>query len=270
MLLLLSDSAPYMKKAGQALQALFPDMTHLTCLAHALHNISEHIRSLFPDVDKLISCGKSVFLKTPSRLRALQELKPLVPLPPKPVLTRWGTWINAALYWSKHFADMKEVIDTFFSQDAVSIRTAQTLLSDTTVQQQLAFISTHCANLPTAITSLESNKLPLSQSLDTFKNILEQLCSIPGDNGALIKKKAESVVNKNPGFAVLSSIANIHRGSSEQLSMDPTTITMYKYAPVTSVAVERTFSKYKHILSDRRQSFLFENLRKILILSCNQ
>lgn len=31
-----SDAAPYMIKAGKVLQALFPKMIHVTCIAHAL------------------------------------------------------------------------------------------------------------------------------------------------------------------------------------------------------------------------------------------
>ncbi|KAF0737604.1 Uncharacterized protein FWK35_00020288 [Aphis craccivora] len=42
-----------------------------------------------------------------------------------------------------------------------------------------------------------------------------------------------------------------------------------KYAPVTSVDVERSFSSYKNILSDRHRSFLFENLKNHLIVQCN-
>eukprot|EP00102_Acyrthosiphon_pisum_P018968 XP_016656178.1 PREDICTED: uncharacterized protein LOC107882402 [Acyrthosiphon pisum] len=43
----------------------------------------------------------------------------------------------------------------------------------------------------------------------------------------------------------------------------------FKYAPVTSVDVEGSFSLYKNILSDRRRNFLFENLRNHLIVQCN-
>ncbi|KRX32810.1 hypothetical protein T06_1542, partial [Trichinella sp. T6] len=65
-LLFVTDAAPYMKKAAGALKVLFPNMLHLTCLAHGLHRIAEHIRCLFPDVDRLISNMKKVFLKAPS------------------------------------------------------------------------------------------------------------------------------------------------------------------------------------------------------------
>jgi hypothetical protein len=49
--------------------------------------------------------------------------------------------------------------------------------------------------------------------------------------------------------------------------MEPGIISAYKFAPVTSVDVERSFSIYKNILSDNRTSFSPENLEKYII--CN-
>ena len=46
----------------------------------------------------------------------------------------------------------------------------------------------------------------------------------------------------------------------------PQEIALFTYAPITSVQVERAFSLYKNILTDRRRSFTFENL-KIFLLS---
>ena len=44
----------------------------------------------------------------------------------------------------------------------------------------------------------------------------------------------------------------------------------FKYAPIVSVEVERSFSRYKNILTDNRRSFNVENLSKALIIQCNQ
>ena len=93
----MTDAAPYMKKAAGALKRIFPKMLHITCLAHALHRICEEIRRLFPEVDQIIANGKKIFLKAPSRVQIFQEMASDVPLPPQPVLTRWGTWVSAAI-----------------------------------------------------------------------------------------------------------------------------------------------------------------------------
>lgn len=43
----------------------------------------------------------------------------------------------------------------------------------------------------------------------------------------------------------------------------------FKYAPTTSVDVERSFSSYKTLLSDNRRAFTFENLKHLIIIQCN-
>lgn len=53
----------------------------------------------------------------------------------------------------------------------------------------------------------------------------------------------------------------------EDLNLDD--MTYLKFAPITSVDVERSFSSYKILLADNRRSFLFENLRETLIVLCN-
>ncbi|KRY27042.1 hypothetical protein T01_642 [Trichinella spiralis] len=65
---------------------LFPNMLHLTCLAHGLHRIAEHVRCLYPDVDRLISNVKKLFLKAPSRVQLFKAMAPEIPLPPQPYL----------------------------------------------------------------------------------------------------------------------------------------------------------------------------------------
>ncbi|KAJ4435823.1 hypothetical protein ANN_18442 [Periplaneta americana] len=45
-------------------------------------------------------------------------------------------------------------------------------------------------------------------------------------------------------------------------------VSTLKYAPVTSVDVERSFSAYNFVLSDRWHCFLAENLEKVLIIYC--
>ena len=102
-LLLITDSASYMIKSGTTLKGIFAHMIHLTCLAHGLHRISETIQTCYPLVDKLVSSVKKVFKKAPSRVQKFRTIAPDVPLPPQPILTRWGTWLEAALYYSEHF-----------------------------------------------------------------------------------------------------------------------------------------------------------------------
>ncbi|KAL4098224.1 hypothetical protein QTP88_022868 [Uroleucon formosanum] len=121
-LLFLSDAAPYMVKAGKSLKIFNPKMEHITCLAHALHRVCEEIRLQFPKVDKLISNMKKIFLKAPSQKQIFRNIAPNIPLPPEPILTRWGTWINAAIYYCEHFLLIKRVVMELDEDDAISIK----------------------------------------------------------------------------------------------------------------------------------------------------
>jgi len=56
--LLVTDAAPYMIKTGQALKTFYPNMIHVTCVAHGLNRVLEKVREIFPEVNKLVNNGK--------------------------------------------------------------------------------------------------------------------------------------------------------------------------------------------------------------------
>lgn len=63
MLLAVTDAAPYMLCAMKALKILYPNMIHITCLAHGIHRVADFIRGEFKDVNDLISNIKKIFRK---------------------------------------------------------------------------------------------------------------------------------------------------------------------------------------------------------------
>lgn len=79
-MLFLSDTAPYMIKAGKAIGALYSKIVHVTCLAHGVHRIVEEIRGQFTDVNKLIAKIKQIFLKCPARILFFKNQAPNIPL----------------------------------------------------------------------------------------------------------------------------------------------------------------------------------------------
>ena len=54
-----------------------------------------------------------------------------------------------------------------------------------------------------------------------------------------------------------------------QVKVQPSKSKHFKYCPVTSVDVERTFSAFKIILDDKRENFSIENFEKHIIVHCN-
>lgn len=95
--LLLSDAARYMTACSAALKLLYPRLFHVTCVAHLLHNCAEKVRGHFQDVDNAIASVKAVTVKNKTRRDKFFEIRN----PPQPALTRWGTWLGAAAYYSQ-------------------------------------------------------------------------------------------------------------------------------------------------------------------------
>jgi hypothetical protein len=62
-LLLITDAAAYMIKAGANLNIFYKNLIHVTCLAHGINRVAEEIRCQFPLVNSLISNVKKSLSK---------------------------------------------------------------------------------------------------------------------------------------------------------------------------------------------------------------
>ena len=67
------------------------------------------IKSHFEDVDHLNSKVKAVTIKNKTR----QAKFSAIGYPPQPVPARWGTWLNAALYYAKNLPEVKAIVESF-------------------------------------------------------------------------------------------------------------------------------------------------------------
>ena len=92
---------------------------------------------------------------------------------------------------------------------------------------------------------------------------------IPGEDK--IKIKLQIILNKNYGFQKLCLIEKMISDSSFEKFKDDLTakeVANFKFAPITSSEVERTFSKFKYFLRDNRRSFKIDNIKRFLIVQC--
>ncbi|PSN51684.1 hypothetical protein C0J52_09598 [Blattella germanica] len=272
-LLFVTDAAPYMIKAGKGLKMLYPKMIHVICLAHAIHRVAEEVRGNYPEVDKLISNVKKIFTKTPLRVQKFKNEAPSLPLPPQPVLTRWCTWLDAAVYHCNNYDTLKKIIHSFDPADATSIKTAQDLFTITNMKNDLAYLKSNFGFLSSKITQLEYSGIQLSDAVNIVKYTGQELKSAKGTVAANVSAKFVTVLEKNSGFFELYDISEILCGnkpsSDLKLQFSPCDINSFKYAPITSCDVERSFSHYKSILSDNRKGFSFNNLQMHVVIGCN-
>lgn len=160
---------------------------------------------------------------------------------------------------------------------AIAIKKAQHLLADKEIEANLIFIKANYGNIPRCITRLEASRMPLTEAIGIVNDAKSCILNNTSNKEKAMKDKLEMVLEKNSGYTVMEIIANILKGKitsltrtqedEQELTLDD--ICHLKYAPITSVDVEKSFSTYKNILSDNRRSLVFENIKQYIIVQCN-
>lgn len=197
-----------------------------------------------------------------------------------PVVTRWGTWIEAAIYYADNFSKIESIVNSFDASASESIRLAQAIIANSSkIKIDLAFIKANFSCISVAQTQLQTRGASITEAIGKFDAVGMALRSI---RKTAFYDKFNMVATKNKGLAVLKKItdaidSNFIDSVEEEdenmhfiKSLTPIELACYKFAPVTSSDVERIFSKYKHILNEKRRSFTFENLIKHAIINCNK
>lgn len=172
------------------------------------------------------------------------------------------------MYYCDHFELIKEIINQLDGEDAVAVSKAQNLFSNVNLKHNLIYIKANFSTLATSITQLETSGVPLIDSINIIQKIKAEI-----QKGKIIYQKLTTTLNKNKGFKIISDISDIlnGQGATNEIPDDLTAndLAFFKYSPITSVDVERSFSIYKNLLADNRRSFLFENLKQALVVQCN-
>ena len=122
--------------------------------------------------------------------------------------------------------------------------------------------------IPKTITKLEKRGLLLKNYVDIINEFKTKLAEIPGNKGNIIQEKSKFVLENNVGYTKLE---NIQKALEQTVTtdVDINIISSYKYASPTSVEVERAFSLYKKILTNRRHNFTDDNLESHVCLNFN-
>lgn len=175
-------------------------MVHATCAAHGIYRVAEEIRRQFNNVDDLISNVKNFFRKAPSRIILFKTEAPGIKLPPEPILTRWGTWFDAAIYYCEHFEKIARIINLLDENEAVSIQKAKLCISQPSLQSNLIYIKSNFEVLTVAIKQLQKQDVSLADSFIAIKDIESKLCNLQGPYGIAVSKKLNNVLIKNQGL----------------------------------------------------------------------
>lgn len=192
-------------------------------------------------------------------------------LPPAPIPTRWGTWLEAAMYYAEHIEDVKAVISELNSEDSESIVQAKNVYRVPVLSSQLAFIKNNFAVIVFSIKKLQKIGISIQESISIVANVRETLQKLKDKKYV---NKFDAVFRRNPGYQKILQLNNILETAAEPddkfvSSLTSNEILKYKFAPTTSVDVERSFSMYTSLLTDRRRKLTFENIRAHMIVYCN-
>lgn len=247
--LLLTDAAPYMLAAGKILKEFYPNLFHVTCVAHLFHNCAEKVRAYYSNVDNLISSIKASTLKNKNRKNKFR----LIGSPPEPVLTRWGTWIKAALYYSNNLPAVREIVESF-EGNGLLVCKAKCAIQCTDLPQSLLEIKRDYACLLHLIEKTENTCYSIETAYQDLTTIYLR------HDSCNIKKYILKRLTKNSD---ISAIMSLNRND-----VSPSHYQLLQHCPSTSVTVERSFSMLKKLLSNDRH-FLDQNVKNYLMFKYN-
>ena len=134
-LLLLSDVAKYMLKAGDTLKIMYQHLFHVTCTAHLLQNCAEYIRAHFMATYNLISSIKVGTIKNKD-WRSLFTAAGLS-APPQSISTRWSTWLEASFFYAENFQIVKQIVSSFEDGGKLVVKRAKEAIADQDVFSEL-------------------------------------------------------------------------------------------------------------------------------------
>lgn len=122
-------------------KSTYPKLVNVTCLIHGINRVCETIRFEFDNFNKLISSVKKIFLKAPQPLPVFKEIFPNLQYPPEPIITRWGTWLEAAFYYAdnQNLSTIRSIVD-ILDENASAIRKAKQLLAKDSIKCNLTTI----------------------------------------------------------------------------------------------------------------------------------
>ena len=248
--LFLTDAARYMSLAGKTLKELYPSFMHVTCVVHLLHNWALRVRAHFKNIDEIIATIKEATIKNKDRKKDFHDAG--LPSSPDPVITRWATWLRAALYYSENLPAVHTIVNNWTSAGLLVSR-AKNAINVEDLVPDLVKIN-HYRTLAANVEFLEGSACTITEAYGLLKNMQfdDDPCAIKN----YIKKRLS-----NSDLETIIKCTN--------LTIDPTSYALLQKAQPTSAAVERSFSMLSKLLRKDRH-FDVKNVKKCMMLYYNK
>ena len=91
------------------------------------------IREHYSMVDNLIERIKASIVKNKERRNMFREIS----IPPQPIITRWGSWLKAPMYYADNLPDVRNIVNNFTGDGVLVIKAKEALLDSNLVAQLL-------------------------------------------------------------------------------------------------------------------------------------
>jgi hypothetical protein len=117
----------------------------------------------------VISNVKKIFLKASLRVEEFKQEASSLSLPPKLVLTRWGTWLDAAMCYCENYSTIEKIVSELDSSEASSVKFVKELFSSD-LSGKLAYIKSSFVVVSKTIASLEAVGVEMNDALDIAKS----------------------------------------------------------------------------------------------------
>ena len=248
--LFLTDAARYMSLAGKTLKELYPSLMHVTCVAHLLHNCAMRVRTHFKNIDVIIATIKAATIKNKDRKKDFHDAG--LPSSTDPVITRWATWVRAAVYYNENLPAVRTIVNNWTSAGFLVIR-AKDAINVEDLVPDLVKINQY-RTLAANVEFLEGSACSITDAYGLLKNMQfdDDPCAIKN----YIKKRLS-----NSDLQTTINCTN--------LTIDPTSYALLQKTQPTSAAVERSFSMLSKFLRKDR-NFDIKNVKNHMMLYYNK
>ncbi|KAG0434564.1 hypothetical protein DMUE_5136 [Dictyocoela muelleri] len=244
--LLLSDGVPYAVKAARNLKIIFPKLKHVTCIAHMLHRVCKKISDISPKSNFISTKLKRILVKNHENQLIFNQATGLN-LPKFPILTIFGTWLDFMLEICDNYDRYK-----IFLSDFDAMNEEYSLIKD--AFEDIMFISElsdikRNSFIINSLKELEKRDLSSVQQIDVLKDVENKL------NVLILKEKFDLLIKKNPDLYFFFSLNEITTCEENKI---------FLHVPLTTIDVERSFSKMTSVLDDLRRGMSVETQEMLL------
>ena len=212
--LFLTDAARYMSLAGKTLKELYPSLMYVICVAHLLHNCAMRVLAHFKNIDEVIATIKAATIKNKNRRKDFHDAG--LPSPPDTVITRWATWLRAALYYSENLPAVRTIVNIWTSAGLLVSR-AKDAINVEDLVPDLVEINQY-RTLAANVEFLEGSACTITEAYGLLKNMQfdDDPCAI------------ENYIKKRLSNSDLETITNC-----ADLTIDPTSYALLQKAQPT-------------------------------------